>query len=108
MTTDCFTYPISDDLKERHRKKFYVVNYYTIEKLKERFEIAGFKMNRSKYLLNSRVTSFFFKVKIEMNWSGILMMAISFIAYPLCLVSDKLFGEEDKGYTLIVVGRKVK
>jgi hypothetical protein len=40
------------------------VNYYTAEKLKERFEIAGFEMNRSKYLLNSRLTSFFVKIGI--------------------------------------------
>jgi hypothetical protein len=33
-------------------------------------------------------------------------MAISFIAYPLCLVSDGLFGEKDKGYTLIVAAEK--
>ncbi len=107
LTTDSFTYPISDELKERHRKIAYIANYYTIEKLKERFEIAGFEMNRSKYLLNSRITSFFFKVGIKIKWSGILWMAISFIAYPLCLVSDRLFGDKDKGYTLIAEAKKV-
>ncbi len=107
LTTDSFTYPISDELKEEHRKIAYVVNYYTPEKLKERFEIAGFEMNRSKYLLNSWITSFFFKVGIKMRWSGILWMAISFFAYPFCLASDRLFGTKD-GYTLIVEGTKVK
>jgi ubiquinone/menaquinone biosynthesis C-methylase UbiE len=108
LTTDSFTYPISDDLKERHRKKFYVVNYYTHETLKGRFEISGFKMNRSKYLLNSRITSFFVNpLAIKQRWSGILGMVISFIAYPLCLVSDNLFGVKDKGYTLIAEGKKV-
>jgi ubiquinone biosynthesis O-methyltransferase len=34
LTTDSFTYPISDELKEMHRKIAYVVNYYTPEKLK--------------------------------------------------------------------------
>ena len=107
LTTDSFTYPIRDELKEKHREIAYVVNYYTAEKLKERFEIAGFEMRRSKYLLNSRITSFFFKIGIKKKWSGISWMVISFIAYPLCLVSDRLFGDEDKGYTLIVEGKKV-
>ncbi|MCD6132519.1 MAG: methyltransferase domain-containing protein, partial [Candidatus Hydrothermae bacterium] len=106
LTTDSFNYPISEELKEMHRKIAYVMNYYTPEKLKERFEIAGFKMNRSKYLLNSRITSFFVKIGIKIRWSGKLWMVVSFIAYPLCLVSDRLFGEKDKGYTLIVEGEK--
>ena len=108
LTTDSFTYPIRDELKEKHSEIAYVVNYYTAEKLKERFEIAGFEMNRSKYLLNSWITSFFFKIGIKKKWSGISWMALSFIAYPLCLVSDRLFGERDKGYTLIAEGEKVK
>jgi ubiquinone/menaquinone biosynthesis C-methylase UbiE len=43
LTTDSFTYPISDELKEKHREIAYVMNYYTAEKLKERFEIAGLR-----------------------------------------------------------------
>ena len=106
LTADSFTYPISDELKEKHRKIAYVVNYYTPEKLKERFENLGFAMNRSKYLLNSHITSFFFKIGIKIKWSGLLWMAISFITYPLCLLSDGLFGVKDKGYTLTIEGRK--
>ena len=67
LTTDSFAYPISDELKEKHREIAYVVNYYTPEKLKERFEILGFVMNRSKYLLNSRITSFFVKIGIKLE-----------------------------------------
>jgi ubiquinone/menaquinone biosynthesis C-methylase UbiE len=106
LTTDSFNYPISEELKEMHREIAYVVNYYTLETLKERFEIAGFEMNRSKYLLNSRITSFFFKIGIKKKWSGISWMIISFFAYPLCLVSDRLFAKRDKGYTLIAEGEK--
>lgn len=106
LMTDSFNYPISEELKEKHKKIAYVVNYYTKETLKERFEMAGFEMTRSMYLLNSRITSFFVKIGIKLKWSGILWMAISFIVYPLCLVSDRLFGDEDKGYTLIAEGKK--
>ena len=108
LTTDSFTYPVRDELKEKHREIAHVVNYYTRETLKERFEISGFEINRSKYLLNSRITSFFFKIGIKLGWRGILWMGISFIAYPLCLMSDGLFGLNDKGYTLIAEGKKVK
>lgn len=107
LTTDSFAYPISNELKEKHRKIAYVVNYYTPRKLKERFEISGFEMRRREYLLNSRITSFFVKIGIKIKWSGKLWIAISFIAYPLCLISDRLFGVGDKGYTLIAEGRKV-
>ena len=87
LTTDSFTYSISDELKERHGKIAHVMNYYTRETLEERFEILGFEMRRSKYLLNSWLTSFFFKIGIKMKWTGILWIVVSFIAHPLCLVS---------------------
>lgn len=114
LTTDSFTYPISEGLKEWHSKMYHVVNYYTHEKLKERFEIAGFTMTQSKYLLNSRITSFFFNYLIlkdhfilKARLHGILGMMIHLIAYPLCLLSDNLFGVRDKGYTLIAEGKKI-
>ncbi len=108
LTTDSFTYPINDELKKKHREIAYVVNYYTLENLKERFEIAGFDMVRAEYLLNSRITSFFFNIGIKIKWQGILWIATSFIAYPLCLMSDRVFVDKDKrgGYTLIAEGRK--
>ena len=104
LTTDSFTYPISDELKDVHRKIAHVVNYYTRETLKERFEAADFEMRRSDYLLNSWLTSLFFNFGIKIRWSGKLWIVVSFIAYPLCLVSDRLFGVKDEGYTLIVEG----
>jgi len=102
LTTDSFTYPVSEELKELHKRIAYVVNYYTRETLKEKLKISGFMMIRSKYLLNSRITSFFFRIGIKLNWSGPLWLATSLVAYPLCLTSDKLFGVEDKGFTLII------
>lgn len=60
MTVDSLTYPISNELKERYRKSSHVVNTYTPERLEERFKNAEINMNRSEYLLNSHITSFFF------------------------------------------------
>lgn len=108
LTVDSFTYPISDELKEKHRRIAYVVNYYTPETLKERLKIAGFKTNRNIYLLNSRITSFFVNFGIKIKWSFYLWAMISFIVYPLCLVSERLFGDKNIGYTLAVEGKKVK
>ena len=107
ITVDRLTYPISHELKDVHRKIAHVVNYYTRETLKERFKIAGFEMRRSEYLLNSRITSLFFNFGIKIRWSGKLWMMVSFIAYPLCLMSDRLFGMTDIGYTLIAEGKKI-
>lgn len=106
LTVDSFTYPINNKLKEIHRKSAHVVNYYTYETLKKRLKISGFEINKSKYLLSSPITSFFYTIGIKTKWSGGLWTAISFIAHPLCSISDKLFGLGDKGYTLIVEAKK--
>ena len=105
LTVPSLTYLIGDKIKERHRKIAYVVNYYTHETMKNKFEMTGFSMVRSKYLLNSHITTFFCKIGIKLAWSGVLWFGMFPMAY-LCLVSDKLFGVKDKGYTLITEGRK--
>ena len=106
ITVPSLTYLIDDKIKERHKKIAYVVNYYTHETMKNKFEMTGFSMIRSKYLLNSRLTTFFCKIGIKLGWSGILWFSMFPMAY-LCLVADKLFGMKDKGYTLIAEGRKI-
>jgi ubiquinone/menaquinone biosynthesis C-methylase UbiE len=106
LTTDSFTYPVSQELNELHKRIAYVVNYYTRETLEEKLKISGFMKIRSKYLLNSRITSFFFRIGIKLRWSGTLWMVTSLVAYPLCLTSDKLFGIENKGFTLIIEAYK--
>jgi hypothetical protein len=44
---------------------------------------------------------------IKTRLSGFLWMVILFIAYPLCLVSDRLFGVSDKRYMLMAEGKKI-
>jgi hypothetical protein len=69
------------------------------------------KLTTKKHKINEknciRVACFFFKIGVELRWSGKLWMVVSFIAYPLCLVSDWLFWIENKGYTLIAEVEKV-
>ena len=50
LTTDSFTYPISDELKDVHRKIAHVVNYYTRETLKERFKILRFRCAYNRFI----------------------------------------------------------
>lgn len=106
LTTDSLSYPIDYRTKRRHRRIGNVVNYYNSGKLQKRLEVCGFTMVRSKYLLNSRVTSFFYKIGIKLEWSGLLWMAICPIAYLLCSISDRLFGMKSAGYTLIAEAKK--
>jgi 2-polyprenyl-3-methyl-5-hydroxy-6-metoxy-1,4-benzoquinol methylase len=106
LTVPSLTYLIGDKIKERHRKIAYVVNYYTHETMKNKFEMTGFSMVRSEYLLNSHITTFFCKIGIKLAWSGVLGFGMFPLAY-LCLVLDKLFGMKDKGYTLIAEGKKL-
>jgi len=107
LTTDSLSYLINDRTKQKHSKIANVVNYYDSEKLEKRLASCGFGMIKSKYLLNSGITSFFYKLGIRLEWSGLLWMGISLIAYPLCSISDKLFGIKGVGYTLITEAKKI-
>ena len=106
LTVDSLTYPISDALKDKHRKMCSVVHYYTREILEESFNNSGLEMCRSEYLLNSFLTDFFFKLWIKYKPSLTVWLVISLIGYPAFFISDKLFGRWDVGYTLIAEARK--
>ncbi|MCL0098231.1 class I SAM-dependent methyltransferase, partial [Dehalococcoidia bacterium] len=111
LTVDSFTYPISSELKEKHAEKGFVMNYYDKTKLKGKLERAGFELDQSKYLLNSPITAFLYNLWIKLwikniGGYGLLWPMISFIGIPLGLVSDRLLGKKDAGYTLIAKARK--
>lgn len=113
LSVDSFSYPVEKNLKEIHRNKYQVVNYYTLNKLEEKLNNTGFKLNKSKYIINSKLTSLFYNylyIKI-INSKGIYwnlkFIPLSIIAYPLCLLSDKVMGHDDKGYVLIVKAIKI-
>ena len=106
LTTDSFLYLSQDKIGKRHREIAHVVNYYTPEILKERLEIAGVGMVRSKYLLKSPTTRFLSNLGIKMAWQGYLWLGISLLAYPLCVFSEMLFRAREVGYTLMAEARK--
>lgn len=108
LTVDSLSYPgIKKEVIEMHKKVASAVNYYTCEQLKERLERAGLRMICSKCYLNSFISSFLFNLGIRLKWCP-LWVILSFTAYPLCLLSDRLFGIKDKGYGLAIKGEKAK
>jgi 2-polyprenyl-3-methyl-5-hydroxy-6-metoxy-1,4-benzoquinol methylase len=100
LTVDSLTYPIRPELKERHRKMCAVEHYYTREDMAKALKNAGLTMVTSEYLLTSGLTSFFFKFWIRYNRMNNLFILVTFLS-PLLLLSDKLSGEKDRGYTLL-------
>jgi ubiquinone/menaquinone biosynthesis C-methylase UbiE len=107
LTVDSLTYPISPELKERHRKMCAVNHYYTREELAKALNAAGFQARRSEYLLTSFLTSYFFKRWIKNNRTGVEDLLVAALAHPLLLISDRLFGAKDRGYTLIAEAVKI-
>lgn len=109
LTTDSLSCPMQEYLRVKHKTQYHVVNYYNSEEISERFEQSGFRPLSSKYLLNSPPTSFFYKLFIKTEgkfYRQLLVLLLSDLLIPLFLVSDKLAGNENYGYTLLVKGEK--
>ena len=111
LTVDSFTYKgIKKHLQEKHRTDHSVVNYYSISQLTQKLEKNGFKVLKSKYFINSPISSFFFTLSIRMGLGCgyFFFTAIFPIAYSLSLFSDYFFGHENEGYLLAIKARKVE
>ncbi len=106
LTTDTFLYLKDGRIGEKHRKVAEVVNYYTQEDLREKLKISGFSIIRSKYLHRSPMAGLLCKLGLRLTWRGFLWMGISFAAYPLTLLSERLFETRNNGYALIVKAKK--
>jgi len=107
LTVDTCSYPnMESEIIEAHRKVSFVINYYTCESLKEKLEKTGFRLVCSKHYLNSPISFSLWKmgVKLRYNLSWVIL---SIICYPLCLLSDRLFGRAEGGCGLAVKARKV-
>jgi len=107
FTVDCLSYPITKELKDKHKKMCSVVHYYSVEELERNLEISGLVMNRSEYLINSFLTDIFFRIWIKYRPPEIFWLLIACVGYPVFLISDRLFGRKDCGYTLIIEATKV-
>jgi hypothetical protein len=90
--------------KKFHAKKYKVFNFYTRDKLKRRLYINGFELEKSRYILNSLVSTLFLKIHSKIGLSGVSLL-LFFISYPLTIISDKFFGNSNEGCILIVKAR---
>ena len=108
LTVDSFTYKgIKKQLQEKHRTDCSVVNYYSVSQLTQKLEKYGFKILKSKYFINSPISSFFFTIGIRFG-VGYIFKAISPFAYSLSLLSDYFFGHRNEGYILAIKAQKVE
>lgn len=110
LTVDSLSYPgIKENAKARHKEEFAVVNYYTSEELRRKLEMAGFDFIASKYYLNSFVSHFIYWRSMYLRWQKryrYVHMILSIIFYPLCTISDRLFGSDKRGYGLAIRAKK--
>jgi ubiquinone/menaquinone biosynthesis C-methylase UbiE len=105
LTVDSFSYiGISDNLREMHRKKEAVVNYYDLDSLSMKLEGAGLYAVRKQYYIKSKGASFFIRIGIRLNF-GVVFLLIFPIAYPITLLHDRLSSDEG-GYRLAVLAQK--
>lgn len=108
LTVDSFTYKgIKKPFQEKHRTDCSVVNYYSVSQLTQKLEKYRFKVLKSKYFINSPISSFFFTIGIKFG-VGYIFRAIFPIAYSLSLFSDWFFGRENEGYLLAIKAQKVE
>lgn len=108
LTVDSFTYNgIEKHLQEKHRTDCSVVNYYSVSQLTQKLEKYGFEVLKSKYFINSPISSFFFIIGLRFG-VGYIFRAIFPIAYSLSLLSDYFFGHRNEGYLLAIKAQKVE
>ena len=109
LTTDSSTYPMKEALRSKHKTRYHVVNYYNSEQISERFERAGFKLLSHKYLINSALTAFFYNLFVKTQghfYRQLTVCLLGDLLLPLFLISDKVTGRDNCGYTLLVKGEK--
>jgi len=105
LTVDSFTYKgVKKEIQDKHKVRHHVVNYYSVSKLTKKVEKCGFKVEKTKYFINSPLSVLFFNLSVKNVW-------ISTIVFPFTLVitilSDLVHGRKDEGIFLAVKAKKV-
>jgi ubiquinone/menaquinone biosynthesis C-methylase UbiE len=108
LSLDSFSYKnINKKIKEKHKITEKVVNYYTLHKIKSKMKKAGLRVVNHCYLLNSVISDLLMELLIKSNFNRLFLLAFP-IFYPLSIVSDRIFGEKDEGYILLIKVKKEK
>jgi SAM-dependent methyltransferase len=102
LTADSDTYPLGDVLREEFERKNGVFRFYSVQSLTLKFQEAGFVVLRAQYLLNSRVSDFFYRLGIVCEWKDLLWSITSMLVYYPCLISDSIIGDRNRGHTVII------
>ena len=106
LTCDSLLLPMKHGMKELHKRRAGVVNYYSARRITTQLERAGLDVARVDFLLRTPFTNAFYQVGIMLRWKGLLWVGISLIATPLCLLSEKASRDHGRGQTLIVQAQK--
>lgn len=105
LTVDSFSYSgITGHLREMHRKKEAVVNFYDFDSLKMKLESIQFRVLRNQYYIKSKPASFFIRIGMKFNF-GLAFLLTFPIAYPVTLLCDRS-SREQGGYCLAVLAQK--
>jgi ubiquinone/menaquinone biosynthesis C-methylase UbiE len=103
LHVDSFTYrEISEELRNYHRKHYYVENYFTIQSLSKLLANAGFEVNEYRYAFNSPISHRFFKWGEKRGFTGVPFLLMFPFGYSLCQLGDRFLGEREEGYDLYV------
>jgi ubiquinone/menaquinone biosynthesis C-methylase UbiE len=109
LSVDSFTYKgIRKEFQERHRLRWFVVNYYSRAQLAEKLQKAGFIVEQSKYLISSPLSACIFKLHntSESRLCSLLLKLTLPLCYVLATGSDRWFSRTDEGYLLAVKAKK--
>jgi ubiquinone/menaquinone biosynthesis C-methylase UbiE len=105
LTVDSFSYPgTSSALKEHHRIKYHVVNYYSYDSLKEKLLSSGFEPCEHQFITSSAISRYFYELYISHRKFSYFLFPL---AYPLSLFADWLRGNVGHGFKLAVKARAV-
>ena len=107
LTADSNTFFLEQWIREEFKKKNNnAAQFYSTSSLTKKFQEAGFAILQIQYMLNSRVSDFFYRLGILRGWDGYLWSIASIMVYYPCLISDSMTGSSDRGHTVIVQAMK--
>lgn len=105
ITVDSFSYPgMSRALRETHRAKYHVVNYYSYDSLKEKLLGSGFETCEHRFIISSPLSRYFYELYIRQRKLSYFLFPL---AYPLSVFSDRCFGRKDYGFKLGMKARAI-
>lgn len=103
LHVDSFTYrEISEELRNYHRKHYYVENYFTAQSLNSLLRNAGFEVKEYRYAFNSPISHRLFKWGETRGFTGLPFLLMFPFGYAACKLSDRFLGKREEGYDLYV------